>query len=78
MQVDIDWHKFPEEKPSLSSEYLVRGIGGINNQLHHWICYYLTESVCESLGIKSGFYYNGNEFNQCPSGEYEWLDVKEI
>ena len=69
----LKWHHYPDEKPTMVGEYLVRGVGGINNCLHHWVCLWI-----EGGSVPTGFYYNGNEFNQCPSGEYEWIEVKEL
>ena len=67
------WRKFPGEQPKEFGEYLVRGIGGLNNRMHHWVCLWIDDPA-----LKKGFYYNGNEFNNVPSGEYEWLDLKEL
>ena len=67
------WRKFPDEKPIRFGEYLVRGIGGLNNKLHHWVCLWIDDPA-----IPSNFYFNGNEFNQVPGGCYEWVDVNEL
>lgn len=70
------WRKFPAEKPSATGEYLVRGIGGLNNKLHHWVCLWVGE--CEDKMIAHRFFYGGNEFTNVPSGAFEWLDLKEL
>lgn len=70
------WHKFPFKKPEHSGEYLVRGIGGLNNKQHHWVCLWIDE--CDDMNIAHRFFYGGNEFNQCPSGEFEWIDLTEL
>lgn len=70
------WRKFPDEKPIASGEYLVRGIGGLNNKLHYWVCLWVGE--CEDKSIAHRFFYGGNEFRNIPSGEFEWLDLKEL
>ena len=73
---NVKWHKFPEEKPSVTGEYLLRGIGGLNNKLHHWVCLWVAE--CDEARIANRFFYGGNEFNNVPSGRFEWLDLKDL
>ena len=70
------WRKFPDEKPPVTGEYLVRGIGGLNNALHHWVCLWVGK--CEDPSIENRFFYGGNEFQNVPSGEFEWMDLKEL
>ena len=67
------WHKWPEEKPRKTGEYLVRGIGGLNNRLHYWVCLWI-----EKPKDLRGLYYGGNLFNEVPTNEFEWIDVKEL
>ncbi len=74
--MNAKWHKFPEEKPSATGEYLVRGIGGLNNKLHHWVCLWVGDFEDKALAHR--FFYGGNEFNDVPSGKFEWLDLKEL
>ena len=75
---DACWHKWPEEVPELNGReihsYLVRGIGGLDEKLHYWICQYVkTESLPE------GWYLNGNEFRQAHDGrELLFVDVDEL
>lgn len=75
---DACWHKWPKEKPELNGRgihsYLVRGIGGIDDKLHYWICQYVkTESLPE------GWYLNGNEFRQAHDGrDMLFVDVDEL
>lgn len=75
---DACWHKWPEEVPELNGReihsYLVRGIGGLNEKLHYWICQYVkTDSVPE------GWYLNGNEFKESQDGrELQFIDVDEL
>lgn len=73
-----NWHKWPQEKPSKTGEYLCRGIGGLNIKLHHWVCLWVGEDECLDMNYSNKFYYGGNEFNQCPSGNFEWIDVTEL
>ena len=70
------WHKWPYEKPSKTGEYLIRGIGGLNNKLHHWVCLWVGVDKCSDKDIVNKFYYDGNEFNECDF--FEWLDVKKL
>ena len=70
------WRKFPDEKPTKTGEYLVRGVGGLNGKLHHWVCLWVGEH--EDLRIANRFFYGGNEFSNVPSGRFEWLDLKEL
>ncbi len=70
------WHRFPNEKPSQHGEYLVRGIGGLNNKLHHWVCLWIDEY--DNKDIERRFFYGGNEFKECPSGKFEWMDLREL
>ena len=74
----MKWHKYPQETPPKDGktfgEYLIRGIGGLNNKLHYYVafwCWIKEENLC-------GFFYHGNEFCEIPSGEFEWLDLKTI
>ena len=69
------WRTFPAEKPTAAGEYLVRGVGGLNNKLHNWVCLWVND--CEDKSIAHRFFYGGNEFN-VPSGEFEWMDLKEL
>ena len=71
-----NWRRFPEEKPPCTGEYLVRGIGGLNNKLHHWVCLWIDR--CDDPQIANRFFYGGNEFRDVPNGEFEWLDLKEL
>lgn len=74
----MKWHKYPQETPNKDEntygEYIVRGIGGLNHKLHYYVVFWIwnkAEALC-------GFYYRGNEFNEIPSGEFEWIDTKEL
>ena len=75
---DACWHKWPEEVPELNGReihsYLVRGIGGLDEKLHYWICQYVkTDSLPE------GWYLNGNEFRDSQDGrELLFVDVDEL
>lgn len=68
------WREWPSERPSRTGEYLVRGIGGLNNKLHHWVCLWVGESEDSEISCK--FFYGGNEFAECR--EFEWMDVMEL
>lgn len=68
------WHKWPQEKPSRTGEYLIRGIGGLNNKLHHWVCLWVGETEYSEISCK--FFYGGNEFCECQS--FEWVDVNKL
>ena len=68
------WHKWPQEKPSKTGEYLTRGIGGLNNKLHHWVCLWVGDT--DDAQISNKFYFGGNEFCECT--EFEWIDVNEL
>ena len=70
------WKQYPDEKPALSGEYLVRGIGGLDNKLHHWVCLWVGE--CDDKTLAHRFFYGGNEFQNVPSGRFEWMDPKEL
>lgn len=74
-KVYINWHKFPYEQPTEEKEYLVRGIGGIDNRLHHWVCLWVNER--KQLGVPKRFYYRGNLFHN-DSGVFEWLDLESL
>lgn len=74
----MKWHKYPEETPpkdeNVHGEYLIRGNGGLNGKLHYYVafwCWIKKEGLC-------GFFYRGNEFCEIPSGEFEWIDTKEL
>ena len=67
------WRKWPQEKPTQRGEYLVRGVGGLNNKMHYWVCLWVAHP-----NILSGLYYNGNVFNQVPSGEFEFIKCDEL
>lgn len=75
---NAQWHKWPEEVPELNGReihsYLVRGIGGLDEKLHYWICQYVkTDSLPE------GWYLNGNEFKDSQDGrELLFVDVDEL
>ena len=75
---DACWHKWPEEVPELNGReihsYLVRGIGGLDEKIHYWICQYVkTDSLPE------GWYLNGNEFRESQDGrELLFTDVDEL
>ena len=71
-----NWKNYLAEKQNTTGEYLVRGIGGLNNKLHHWVCLWVAE--CEDKTIANRFFYGGNEFNNVPSGRFKWLDLKEL
>ena len=77
-QKNVNWHKWPNEKPARTGEYLVRGVGGLNNKLHHYVCLWIGEDTCRDKDINNKFYYGGNEFNEVPSGDFEWLDLTEL
>lgn len=68
------WHEWPQEKPSRTGEYLIRGIGGLNNKLHHWVCLWVGDT--DDADISNKFFYGGNEFRECI--KFEWLDVKDL
>lgn len=69
------WNKFPELKPSKTGEYLCRGIGGLNNKIHYWVCLWVNE--CDDKDIEKHFFYRGNEFKECPNG-FEWIDLNKL
>jgi len=75
---DACWHKWPEEVPELNGReihsYLVRGIGGLDEKLHYWICQYV-----KTDGLPEGWYLNGNEFRDSQDGrELLFVDVDEL
>ena len=75
---DACWHKWPEEVPELNGReihsYLVRGIGGLDEKLHYWICQYI-----KTDGLPKGWYLNGNEFKDSQDGrELLFVDVDEL
>lgn len=75
---DACWHKWPEEVPELNGReihsYLVRGIGGLDEKLHYWICQYV-----KTDGLPEGWYLNGNEFKDSQDGrELLFVDVDEL
>lgn len=70
------WRKFPDEKPTASGEYLVRGIADRDKKQHHWICLWIGE--CGVKELENCFFYEGNKFYEVSSGEFEWLDLKEL
>jgi len=69
------WKSYPGVMPSVSGEYLVRGIGGLNNKLHYWVCLWVGD--CDDKTIAHRFFYGGNEFRNV-TGKFEWLDLKEL
>lgn len=70
-----NWHWYSKEKPQKAGDYLVRGVGGLDNKFHYWLCFW----VPSGNGIIEGFYYNGNEFRNIDEGiDYEWIDVNEL
>jgi len=74
------WHKWPQEKPTETGEYLVRGIGGLNNKLHHYVCLWVGEDDCQDKDIANKFYFGGNEFFLTIGNnkEFEFIDVNEL
>ena len=78
MKKTAKWHEWPQEKPTRTGEYLCRGIGGLNKKIHHWVCFWVSENECSDHYICGKFFYGGNEFNECPSGMFQWLDLKEL
>lgn len=75
---DACWHKWPEEVPELNGReihsYLVRGIGGLDEKLHYWICQYV-----KTDGLPEGWYLNGKEFKDSQDGrELLFVDVDEL
>ena len=74
----VNWHKWPQEKPTKTGEYLCRGMGGLNNKLHHWVCLWVGKDTCQDKDVANKLYYGGNEFNECPNGVFQWLDLKEL
>ena len=75
---DACWHKWPEEVPELNGReihsYLVRGIVGLDEKLHYWICQYF-----KTDGLPEGWYLNGNEFKDSQDGrELLFVDVDEL
>lgn len=75
---NTQWHKWPEEVPELNGReihsYLVRGIGGLDEKLHYWICQYV-----KTDGLPEGWYLNGNEFKDSQDGrELLFVDVDEL
>lgn len=75
---DACWHKWPEEVPELNGReihsYLVRGIGGLDEKLHYWICQYV-----KTDGLPEGWYLNGNEFKDSHDRrELLFVDVDEL
>lgn len=75
---DACWHKWPEEVPELNGReihsYLVRGIGGLDEKLHYWICQYV-----KTDGLPEGWYLNGNEFKDSQDiHELLFVDVDEL
>lgn len=70
------WRMWPQEKPSHTGEHLVRGIGGLNNKLHYWVCLWIGEDKSEDKDLVNKFYYGGNEFRECQ--EFEFIDVNEL
>lgn len=70
------WHKWPEEVPELNGReihsYLVRGIGGLDEKLHYWICQYV-----KTDGLPEGWYLNGNEFKD-QQRDFQYVDVDEL
>lgn len=73
---NAQWHKWPEDVPELNGReihsYLVRGIGGFDDKLHHWICQYV-KTEC----LPEGWYLNGNEFKD-QQREFQYVDVDEL
>ena len=72
------WHKWPDEVPELNGReihsYLLRGIGGLDEKLHYWICQYV-----KTDGLPEGWYLNGNEFKDSQDGrEMLFVDVDEL
>lgn len=75
---DACWHKWPEEVPELNGReihsYLVRGIVGLDEKLHYWICQYV-----KTDGLPEGWYLNGNEFKDSQDRhELLFVDVDEL
>lgn len=75
---NAQWYKWPEEVPELNGReihsYLVRGIGGLDEKLHYWICEYV-----KTDGLAEGWYLNGNEFRESQDGrELLFTDVDEL
>lgn len=73
---EVRWRHYPEEKPTVTGEYLLRGHGGLDGRLHHWVCLWVEN--CVDAQIAHRFFYGGNEFNNVPSGTFEWLDLKKL
>lgn len=74
------WHKWPQEKPSKTGEYLCRGIGGLNNKLHHYVCLWVGEDACQDKGVTNKFYFGGNEFCLVigKNKPFEFINVNEL
>lgn len=69
-----NWRAFPTERPTEMGEYLCRGIGGLNNKLHYYVCLWVNEPK-ENL---IGFFYGGNEFAEIPTGKFEFIKCSEL
>ena len=69
------WHSYPVVKPSKSGYYLVRGKGGLEDKIYHYVCLWITKS--NIVDIPSGFFYNGNEF-KTSDGKCEWMDLGDL
>lgn len=69
------WHKYPIEKPEKSGYYLVRGKGGLEDKIYHYVCLWIVKS--NIVDIPSGFYHNGNEFKTL-DGECEWMSLEDL
>ena len=74
---NAEWHIWPNEVPELDGReihsYLVRGVGGLDDKLHHWICEY----VQTNDHTLKGWFLNGNEFRD-QDKEFEFMDVDEL
>lgn len=76
MDMKNNWREFPTEHPTETGEYLCRGIGGLNNRLHHYVCLWIGE--CDDRQIANHFFYGGNVFNEIPSGKFEFIKCSEL
>ena len=73
-----NWHKWPQEKPTKTGEYLCRGFGGLDNKIHYYVCLWVGNDACNDNDIAGKFYYGGNEFSEIPSGEFEFIKCNEL
>ena len=63
------WHRYPDEKPSETGEYLLRGVGRLDNRQYHMVCMWNE--------MEGSFNFGGIEF-LVDNTKVEWLDVKEL